>query len=110
MYQYRKINECEQTIIGNTTDQSVKVLIEGRVQGVWFRGWAQKTARSLELNGWVQNRRDGSVHAVFSGSEIAVEEMLRLCRDGPRAAGVSSVKSIPHTFPVPAGFHIRKSR
>lgn len=89
--------------------RTVKVLIEGRVQGVWYRGWTVQTARDLELNGWVQNRRDGSVQAVFSGPEAVVDEMLRLCAQGPSGASVSRVDYIPHDTPVPLGFRIKPS-
>ena len=89
--------------------RAVKVLIEGRVQGVWYRGWTLQTARSLGLDGWVQNRRDGSVQAVFSGPEAVVEEMLRLCEHGPSGASVSTVEYIPHNNPVSSGFRIKPS-
>lgn len=89
--------------------KSVKALIEGRVQGVWYRGWTQKNARALGLDGWVQNRRDGSVQAVFSGPEDKVDEMLRLCEEGPEYAFVTSVQQIPHNAPVAEGFSIRRS-
>lgn len=91
-------------------NKSVKVLIEGRVQGVWFRGWTQENARRLGLDGWVKNRRDGSVQAVFSGPAERVEEMLRLCREGPPSAYVASVQHIPHDGPVSPGFTVRPSR
>lgn len=87
----------------------MKVLIEGRVQGVWYRGWTQETARRLGLDGWVENRRDGSVQAVFSGPADRVEKMLELCAEGPPGAWVTSVEHIPHSSPVPAGFHIKRS-
>lgn len=89
--------------------KSIKVMIEGRVQGVWFRGWTVETARGLGLDGWVQNRRDGSVQALFSGSAETVDEMLRLCAEGPPAADVRSVECIPHNSPVAAGFRIKSS-
>lgn len=89
--------------------RAVKALIEGRVQGVWYRGWAVETARSLGLDGWVRNRRDGSVLAVFSGSDDAVDEMLRLCAEGPPSASVSSVEFIVHDGPVSRGFRIIRS-
>ena len=89
--------------------KAVKVLIEGRVQGVWFRGWTVETARRLNLDGWVRNRRDGSLLALFSGSEDRVYEMLRLCAEGPPAADVTLVEFIPHNTPVLAGFRIKPS-
>ena len=84
--------------------KAVRVRITGRVQGVWFRGWAVDQARALGLDGWVRNRRDGSVEAVFSGSGAAVEEMLRRCRQGPSAAHVEEVHANPEADPVPLGF------
>ncbi len=89
--------------------KSVKVMIEGRVQGVWFRGWMVETARRLDLDGWVRNRRDGSVQALFSGPDETVDEMLRLCAEGPPAADVTSVEFIPHTSLVAPGFRIKRS-
>ena len=77
------------------------------MQGVWFRGWVNKMALALGLNGWVQNRRDGSVHAVFSGPAEDVDEMLQLCGQGPPAADVSLVERLPLNEPVQSGFHIR---
>jgi len=89
--------------------KAVKAIITGRVQGVWYRGWTQETARRLGLDGWVQNRRDGTVQAVFSGPEDKVDEMLRLCEEGPEYAFVSSVEHIPHLTEIPSGFNIRRS-
>ncbi len=70
----------------------VRVRIEGRVQGVWFRGWTIEEARHRGLDGWVRNRVDGSVEALFSGSQEAVEAMIAACHRGPAAARVSSVR------------------
>lgn len=75
--------------------KTVHARIEGLVQGVWYRGWTQKTARDLGLTGWVRNRSDGSVEAVFHGPAKAVDEMLSLCRRGPPAARVSAVHVRP---------------
>ena len=72
---------------------SVRVRIEGRVQGVWYRGWTVDQAQARKLTGWVRNRRDGSVEAVFCGPESLVEDMVALCRSGPIAAKVSQVTS-----------------
>ncbi|MGV1013874.1 MAG: acylphosphatase, partial [Methyloceanibacter sp.] len=68
--------------------RTVTVRIEGRVQGVFYRAWTEDTARTLGLDGWVRNRRDGSVEAVFSGPAAQVEAMLRRCAQGPRDAEV----------------------
>ncbi|WP_375413225.1 acylphosphatase [uncultured Bradyrhizobium sp.] len=67
------------------------VLIRGIVQGVGFRYWTRRTATARGLEGWVRNRRDGSVEALFAGPEQAVIDMIALCRRGPDAARVDSV-------------------
>jgi acylphosphatase len=72
-----------------------RVRIVGRVQGVWFRGWTVQEARRLGLEGWVRNRLDGSVEALFSGPRDAVEAMVSLCQRGPSAARVLSVQRLP---------------
>jgi acylphosphatase len=69
-----------------------QVTIRGRVQGVGFRYWTRRTATARGLEGWVRNRRDGSVEAVFAGDEKAVAAMIALCRRGPNAARVESVE------------------
>jgi acylphosphatase len=72
-------------------DVIVRVIISGRVQGVGFRAWTEVTAARCSLEGWVRNRRDGSVEALFAGSQYDVDAMLALCRVGPRGARVDSV-------------------
>ena len=62
--------------------ETVHVIIEGRVQGVWYRGWTCEQAGELGLSGWVRNRRDGTVEAMFSGASQSVAEMIRRCHDG----------------------------
>jgi len=84
--------------------KSVLVRIEGRVQGVWFRGWTCGEAESRGLQGWVRNRADGTVEALFSGSEAAVDEMLELCRQGPPAASVALINVQDAGDPEAAGF------
>jgi acylphosphatase len=69
-----------------------RVAIRGRVQGVGYRYWTRRTATARGLEGWVRNRRDGSVEAVLAGPEQAVAEMIMLCRRGPAAAHVDSVE------------------
>jgi acylphosphatase len=67
------------------------VVIRGRVQGVGYRAWAEYTALDHDLEGWVRNRRDGSVEAVFAGSPEAVVQMIEACRGGPPGARVDTV-------------------
>jgi acylphosphatase len=83
---------------------TIRVRIRGRVQGVWYRGWTVNQARRLGVSGWVRNRRDGSVEAVFSGPEQAVQTMVNLCREGPPAARVSEVAEQIETAPAAPGF------
>ena len=71
----------------------VRVVVRGRVQGVFFRGEAQTRARSLGVDGWVRNERDGTVHAVFEGPRERVESMVDWCRRGPRGARVEDVEA-----------------
>jgi acylphosphatase len=85
----------------------VRVRIEGRVQGVGFRYWTERAATNLGLDGWVRNRRDGGVEAVFSGSADRVAEMLERCRQGPRSARVDFVKVLDEPDPPPPGFEVR---
>lgn len=73
----------------------VHVVIRGRVQGVGFRAWTQHQAQLRGLEGWVRNRRDGAVEAVFSGPEHAVEAMVEVCREGPRTGHVAEVVADP---------------
>jgi acylphosphatase len=72
-----------------------RLTIRGRVQGVGYRYWTRRTATARGLEGWVRNRRDGSVEAVLAGPEQAVSEMIALCRRGPSAAHVDSVDEQP---------------
>ena len=67
------------------------VLVRGRVQGVGYRAWAERVALSRGLQGWVRNRRDGSVEAVFIGSEEAVSVMVDACHRGPLGALVEAL-------------------
>lgn len=76
------------------TDRTVHVLIHGRVQGVGFRAWVHHQAELHGLKGWVRNRRDGAVEAVFSGPDDLVEVMLKACRQGPRGSVVERVEPV----------------
>jgi acylphosphatase len=69
----------------------VRVVVSGRVQGVFFRASCAQEASRLGLSGWVANERDGSVEAAFEGDEEAVIEMIAWCRDGPEWARVTGV-------------------
>ena len=69
-----------------------RVVVHGRVQGVFFRDTVRRMAHSRGVAGWVANRGDGAVEAVFEGDSEAVESMLRFCRRGPERAVVDRVE------------------
>jgi acylphosphatase len=69
-----------------------QVTIRGRVQGVGYRAWVDHHARNHNLEGWVRNRRDGSVEALFAGPDDTVSEMIARCRRGPSTARVEAVE------------------
>jgi len=85
----------------------VRVIVHGRVQGVWFRGWTVDEARARGLNGWVRNRRDGTVEALFDGPHEAVTAMVEACWQGPPAARVTAVEEFPHGEVIDDGFQQR---
>ncbi|MFT0877351.1 acylphosphatase [Rhodopseudomonas sp. G2_2311] len=68
-----------------------QVTIRGRVQGVGYRAWLAHTAEAMGLQGWVRNRRDGSVEATLAGGDHVVSEMIARCQHGPSAARVEAV-------------------
>ena len=68
------------------------VVVRGRVQGVGFRAWAEHAALCRGLEGWVRNRRDGAVEAVFAGPPAAVAEMIAACGRGPPGALVDATE------------------
>jgi len=67
------------------------IIVDGRVQGVFFRATARDVARRLGVTGWVKNRWDGKVELVVEGEKKAVEKMLRWCHKGPSGAVVTNV-------------------
>jgi acylphosphatase len=72
-----------------------QVTIRGRVQGVGYRYWVENQAVAHALEGWVRNRRDGSVEALFSGPDEVVSNMVAACRRGPSSARVDAVDEHP---------------
>ncbi len=76
----------------------VRVVVTGRVQGVWFRDSCREQARALNVGGYVRNRSDGAVEAEFEGPPAAVARMVAWCREGPPRARVDDV----HVEDLPA--------
>ena len=88
-------------------ERAVHVYIQGRVQGVWFRGWTKQEAGRLSLSGWVRNLRDGRVEAVFVGPADIIDQMLKLCWQGPPLARVDQVTVSATEMPDGTGFETR---
>lgn len=84
--------------------RAVHVVITGRVQGVGFRAFVEREAEVLKLDGWVRNRRDGTVEAVFAGNEGEIQHILMELNAGPPAAAVTDVRTGPYEGPIPDGF------
>jgi acylphosphatase len=79
---------------GSHTEAMI-VVVEGRVQGVSFRAWAQAEARDRGVRGWVRNRGDGSVEALLEGSTDALNALVEAMRCGPPAAKVTRLETRP---------------
>jgi acylphosphatase len=73
------------------SEARARVVVSGRVQGVFFRAETRARARSLTLAGWVRNNHDGTVEAVFEGERERVESIIEWCRRGPAMAHVDDV-------------------
>lgn len=68
-----------------------RIIVDGRVQGVFFRYATAEEAKKVGVTGWVRNKRDGTVEAVFEGEEKSVQQMVDWCHKGPPYAVVRSV-------------------
>ena len=83
---------------------AARVRIQGRVQGVYYRGWTVEEAKARGLRGWVRNRADGAVEALFIGPEAALRDMIRACRQGPPLAAVVRIEEYPGADDGSVGF------
>jgi acylphosphatase len=86
-----------------------RVIVDGRVQGVFFRQTCRRHAEARGVTGWVRNRSDGRVEAVFEGSPAAVEAMVTWCRGGPPDARVDQVEVADELAEGLSGFRIAPS-
>jgi acylphosphatase len=84
-----------------------RIVVHGHVQGVFFRDSVRSAARQRGVNGWVANRPDGTVEAVFEGDPEAVERLVDFCRQGPRGAQVHSVDVTDEPPEDLSGFAVR---
>lgn len=80
------------TEVGHTAVSAARFLVDGRVQGVFYRMWTREQAGLLALRGWVRNLADGRVEALAMGAEEAIDELERRLHQGPPAARVTSVQ------------------
>jgi acylphosphatase len=84
-----------------------RIVISGRVQGVWYRAWTMSEANKRSLKGWVRNLSTGQVEALFAGPVTLIEEMVDACRQGPPLAKVTRIESFEAEEPDENGFHQR---
>jgi acylphosphatase len=89
--------------------KTVRLVISGRVQGVSYRWWTVGEATKRGLNGWVRNRRDGSVEALVSGAASEVDDLIEACRQGPPAARVTDIVIVAEDGAVTGGFEQRST-
>jgi acylphosphatase len=83
-----------------------RVVVTGLVQGVYFRETTRRRAQAAGVAGWVRNRSDGAVEAVFEGEQEAVERLLAFCDEGPRGARVDRVAVTAEEPERLDGFHV----
>ena len=84
-----------------------RAVVHGNVQGVFFRDSARREAEKIGVAGWITNNSDGTVEAVFEGTEDAVEAMLGFCREGPGRADVERIEVSEEEPEGLGGFSVR---
>ncbi|HEY6653131.1 MAG TPA: acylphosphatase [Solirubrobacterales bacterium] len=84
-----------------------RVVVSGRVQGVFFRDSVRRRAEAAGIAGWVRNTREGTVEAVFEGDPQAVDELVGFCRHGPSRADVAYVEVTDEEPEGLSGFDVR---
>uniref|UniRef100_A0A2P2IVQ8 acylphosphatase n=1 Tax=Rhizophora mucronata TaxID=61149 RepID=A0A2P2IVQ8_RHIMU len=91
----------------SSSTKTVRFVIKGIVQGVFYRDWTVENATQLGLKGWVRNKRDGSVEALFSGDPDKIQEIEQRCRRGPSDAVVTGLQVFPCNDDPGTGFERR---
>lgn len=86
-----------------------RIIVRGKVQGVFYRNWTMVTARSLRLNGWVRNLSSGEVEILAIGSAEAVEDLIQQCWEGPFGAVVEEVLVEKAQLEPVLGFEVRRT-
>lgn len=90
-----------------TPRAAVRITVTGRVQGVGFRAFVQRHAVALGVDGWVRNRRDGSVEIAAIGAPAALDRLIAEARTGPRLAKVADIAVCPADDDGTSGFEER---
>lgn len=85
-----------------------RIVVTGRVQGVWFRESTRQAAERHGAAGWARNRPDGTVEIVVEGAEPAVEALVRFCATGPQDAHVEAIRVTPEEPEGLVGFVVRR--
>jgi acylphosphatase len=87
--------------------KAVHVIVRGRVQGVGYRAWTEMRATERGLDGWVRNRHDGTVEAMFAGAADVVDAMVAECRQGPPSARGIAVEVMGEGVSADRGFSVK---
>jgi acylphosphatase len=87
-------------------EETFRLRITGKVQGVGYRFWATRTAANLRLRGWVRNRHDSSVEMLVTGASEGVAAMVEAARKGPDGARVAEVTATPDANDGSVGFTV----
>lgn len=95
--------------MSDTSPVARLVRISGLVQSVGYRAWTEREARSRGLAGWVRNRLDGTVEALFIGDGATIADMIKVCRIGPRHARVETVRDESVSAQGVGGFQQRET-
>jgi acylphosphatase len=89
------------------SDVRCRVIVSGRVQGVFFRDTCQRVASGLGVRGWVRNCPDGTVEVAAEGDRGAVDALLDWCREGPPRASVTNIEVRDEPLAAERGFRVR---
>jgi acylphosphatase len=101
MQENERVGEGGQTLVRR------RVVVDGRVQGVFFRDSCQEEARAAGVAGWVRNRDDGRVEVVVEGEPAAVDRLVTWCREGPSSAHITGIEVTEEEPEGVSGFGVR---